>query len=325
MVDPDPFHQTASTTAARLADEGEPLWWPTSSPCPKPIRAAVGAAAALLSLHVPVHAAFDVVGQGARPIALAGAFAAASNDPETVWYNPAGSAGATRVGIGLTHAQLYPGLDESPSVSGLSAQVPLLGGGAQAGLSLLAYEDWSEQVLVAGYGRSVHPRVAVGANVTSLSWQIGDLSRRAFSVDLGGQYEVGWVSHQAYVRVALTVGNLARANISASGHRAGRTPRSVVAAASVDMGRRRLLVDLQREGGISQMRAGYETRPEGWAGVHFRMGGNALTSQWDAGGLNAGLGHVWREWQFDYAYSYPLALTGFGGTHRVSVRWMQRP
>ena len=227
------------------------------------------------------------------------------------------------MGVGSTHALLYPGLDKSLSLNVLSAHFPLGRGGAQVGLSVLEYEDWSEQVLIGGYGWSIHPRVAVGGNVASMGWQVSDLSRRTFRIALGGAYEVGWVSHQAYVRLAVTVTNLTRANVAASRHRSGRTPLGGVVAASIDVGRQRLLLDLQREGRDNQIRVGYETRPQGWAGVQFRMGGNALVSQWDGGELDAGLGHAWREWQFDYAYSYPLTLDGFGGIHRVSVRWLQ--
>lgn len=288
------------------------------------IKTAVGAAATLLSGQLPAYAAFEVIGQGARAIALAGAFTAVEDDPETVWFNPAGSARVTSVGVGLTHAQLYPGLEESPGLNALSVHFPLSGGGAQLGLSLLSHRDWSEQILVAGYGRPLHPRVAVGGNVSSMGWQIGGLSRRTLRVDIGGAYEVGWVSSRAYVRLGLKLSNLTRANIAASGHRSGRTPVGGVVALSIDLEHQRLLLDLQRQGENYQLRTGYETRPEGWAGFQFRMGGSGLVFHRDSGELDVGLGHVWREWLFDYAYSYPLTLGGFGGIHWVSVRWQQQ-
>ena len=279
--------------------------------------------AALVTWSPPAYAAFEIIGRGARSTALAGAFTAVGDDPESVWFNPAGSARVTEVGVGSTHALLYPGLDHSPSLNALAAHFPLFGGGAQLGLSLLGYEDWSEQVLIAGYGRSLHPRVAAGANLTSMGWQIGDLARRTLRIDLGGTYEVGWVLPQAYMRLALTLTNLTRANIAASGNRAGRTPLGGAVAASIDLGRQRVLLDLQREGGDNQICVGYETRPEGWAGVQLRMGGSALVSHLDSGEVDAGLGHIWKRWQLDYAYSYPLKLSGFGGIHRVSVRWLR--
>ena len=279
--------------------------------------------AVLCSGPPSARAAFEIAGGGARSTALAGAFTAVGDDPESVWFNPAGSARVSGMGFASTHALLYPQLDDGPSLTVLSAHFPLRGGSLQTGISLLGNDEWSEQVFIAGYGRSLHPRIALGGQVASLGWQSGDLSRRTLRIDLGTAYEWGWISHQAYVRLALTLGNLNRANIAASGHGAGRSPLKGVIAASVDMQHQRLLVDLLRQGGDSELRLGYETRPEGWAGIEFRTGGSLLVSHWDHGELDAGLGHAWRDWHFDYAYSYPLTLGGFGGTHRLGVRWLQ--
>jgi hypothetical protein len=238
-------------------------------------------------------------------------------------FNPAGSARVQKKGVGTTHALLYPGLDESPTLNALAANFPLRGGGAQVGLSVLGFEDWSEQVLVAGYGRPLHPRVSVGASIASRDWQVGRLSRRAWGLDLGGVYEAGWVLPRAYVRLALVLKNLNRPNLSAAGHGAGRTPVGVVAGASIEDAHQRILLDLERDGDYTRIRVGYENRPAGWGGTRFRLGADALFAPWENREMDVGLGHNWRQWHFDYAYSYPLRLEGLGGIHRVSIRWMQ--
>ena len=46
--------------------------------------------------------------------------------------------------------------------------------------------------------------------------------------------------------------------------------------------------------------------------------------KWEGRELDAGLGYGWKEWQFDYAYTYPLKLSGLGGTHWISLGF-QRP
>jgi hypothetical protein len=272
---------------------------------------------------LPVHAAFEITGEGARSTALAGAFTAMSADPESVWFNPAGSARVQKKGVGTTHAVLYPGLEESPSLNALAANFPLRGGGAQVGLSVLGFENWSEQVLVAGYGRPLHARVAVGASIASRGWQVGRLSRRTWGLDLGGVYEVGWVLPRAYMRLALVLKNLNRPNVSAAGHRAGRIPVGIVAGALIEDAHQRILLDLARERDYTRLRIGYETRPDGWGGLKFRLGADALFDPWENREMNAGLGHNWQQWHFDYAYSYPLRLEGLGGIHRVSIRWVQ--
>ena len=99
------------------------MWWRTS--------------VLLLVLVSPVGAAFEFSGRGAQSTALGGAFAASIRTAEAVWYNPAGNAQQQKWQAGTTHALLYPGLDQSPALNGLSVTGPLQGGGFQLGLSFL--------------------------------------------------------------------------------------------------------------------------------------------------------------------------------------------
>ena len=132
-----------------------------------------------------------------------------------------------------------------------------------------------------------------------------------------------WVLPRAYMRLALVLKNLNRPNVSAAGHGAGRTLVGIVAGASIEDAHQRILVDLERDGDYTRIRVGYENRPAGWGGTRFRLGADALFAPWENREMDVGLGHNWRQWHFDYAYSYPLRLEGLGGIHRVSIRWMQ--
>ena len=277
----------------------------------------------LFCWSAPLYAVFEITGEGARSSALGGAFTAISADPEAVWFNPAASARLLNKGFGTTHVLLYPGLEESPSLNGLAANFPLRGGGAQVGISVLGFEDWSEQVLVIGYGRPLHPRASIGASIASKGWQIGRLSRRIIGLDLGALYEVGWVLPRAYMRLALVLKNLSRPNLSAAGHEAGRTALEAVAGISIEGETQRGLLDLAREGYYNRIKVGYETRPDGWGGLELRLGAEALLGPWENREMDVGWGHNWQEWHFDYAYSYPMQLEGLGGIHRVSIRWLQ--
>lgn len=272
----------------------------------------------------PAQAAFEWMGGGAQAFALAGAFVAARGSAEGIWFNPASSSQTRRFQVSSTHARLYPGLDEGLSLSALSAVLPLGRGAFQAGLSSLGFDEWREQVAVLGYGRQLHPRLGIGGSLRSQGWEASGLSRRTWSWDLGGVYEAGWIHPQVYLRLGVVGRNLNAANVAAGGQAAGRTPRLLVLAASLDWGTQTLLIDCERRGGRTQVRVGGESRAASLAGMVFRMGGSALVDEWEGRELDVGLGHTWRGWHFDYAYSYSLRLTGLGGIHWFSVgyqRW----
>ncbi|NKB68672.1 MAG: hypothetical protein GKR89_16535 [Candidatus Latescibacteria bacterium] len=272
----------------------------------------------------PAQAAFEFVGQGARSTALGGAYVAAVQTAEAVWYNPAGNARADQWLAGTTHLRLYPNVDRSPSLNALNGAGPLWGGGLQAGLSLLGAPGWREEVATLAYGRALHPRIALGGGLNTKAWKAGNLSRRVWSVDLGALYEVGWIHPLVYLRLGLVGRNLTRPNIAVGGQDAGQTPRAVVLAAAFVLAEQEFLVDLERSGGRTALRAGYETRTVSLAGARFRFGGSAMGPNWSNKELDVGLGHDWKQWHFDYAYTYSLHLTELGGGHRLSVGYRTR-
>ena len=272
----------------------------------------------------PGEAAFEITGLGAQSTALGRAFAAGVKTTEAVWFNPAGNARLEKWRGGSTHALLYPELNQSPTLNSLVVAGPCGGGGLQAGFSFLSAEGWSEQVAILGYGRGLHPRVALGGDLRTSAWKADDLSHRAWSLDLGGTYEVGFVHPRVYVRLGLVARNLTRANIAAGNQAAGETPRGLVLAASIRLENQQMLVDIERSDGQTEVRVGYETITISLNGARFRMGGSALGPGWAGKELNAGIGHNWKQWHFDYAYSHSLQLSGLGGMHRLSLGYRQR-
>lgn len=267
-------------------------------------------------------AAFEVSGSGARVAALGGAFGAGVDAAEGVWSNPAGNARVHKWRVGTTHVLLYPGLDESPALSALAASSPLAGGGLQLGISALAAQDWQEQVAVVGYGRGVHPRLALGLDARTGGWKTTGLSHRSWSLDAGGIYEVGWVHPRLYVRLGLVLRELRRAELASEGR--AEAPRGFTLAASFTTGQQQLVVDVERRSGQQWVRAGCETPLSTLGGMRFRVGGSASSGDWKSGDLSVGIGHHWRQWHFDFAYTYPLGPgTGLGGVHRLSLGYRQ--
>ena len=286
------------------------MWWRTS--------------VLLLALVSPGGAAFEFAAQGAQSTALGGAFAARTQAAEAVWYNPAGNAQQRGWQAGTTHALLYPGLEQSPVLNGLSVTGPLQGGGLQLGLSLLGADGWREEVVALGYGRPLHRRFAVGGGLRTSAWKAGDLSHRAWHLDVGVTWEVGFIHPRAYLRLALVAKDVNGANIAAGGQAAGQEKPALVAAALLNWAGQEILLDVERRDGRVEFRAGYETRTVSLNGARFRMGAAAVGAGFDDRELNVGLGHNYKQWYFDYAYSYPLHLSSYGGVHRFSVGFRQR-
>jgi hypothetical protein len=266
------------------------------------------------------HAAFEVGGHGARTTALGGAFGAGVDAAEGIWTNPAANARNAQWQVNTTHVLLYPGLEDSPSLNGLAVVAPLAGGGLGAGFSALGAEDWDEQVEVVGYGRALHPRLALGTDLRTGGWKTPGWSHRAWSVDLGAVYEVGWIHPRHYLRLGWVGRDLVRTSQAAGGQEAAKAPRVLILGVSLGNKAEQLLIDVERRAGQTQLRGGYESTLPGTGGMKLRLGGNAFTSDWNGGELSAGLGHRWREWSFDFSYTYPLGASGaFGGVHRLSL------
>lgn len=272
-----------------------------------------------------VQGAFEVTGSGARTAGLGGAFGAGVDAAEGIWINPAANARNPRWQAGTTHVLLYPGLADSPSLDALALVAPVAGGGLQVGFSALGSEDWEEQLGVIGYGRAIDPRLALGGDVRSGGWQTEGLSHRAWSADLGGVYEVGWLRSRHYLRLGLVLRDWWRSSLAAGGQAEAKPPRAYILAASLGTGTQQVLVDVERRAGRTQLRAGVEDTVHDLAGIQLRVGGSAFTSAWDSGDLNVGLGHGWRGWHLDFSYTYPLSPTGaLGGVHRLSLNY-RRP
>lgn len=269
--------------------------------------------------------AFEVSGSGARTVALGGAFGAGVDAAEGIWINPAANARGARWQAGTTHVLLYPGLEDSPSLNALALVAPVAGGGLQVGFSALGAEDWEEQVGVVGYGRVLHPRLALGVDVRSGGWQTEGLSHRAWSADVGGIYEAGWIHSRHYLRLGWVMRDLWRSSQAAGGQAGAKPPRAFTLGASLGGEAQQVLVDVERRAGRTQLRAGYESTLSGTGGMHLRLGGSTFSSDWKGGELSGGIGHRWRGWRLDFSYTYPLGPSGvWGGMHRLSLGY-RRP
>lgn len=114
---------------------------------------------ALTLAAVPARAAFEQIGAGARPIGMASAFTAVSDDAHAVHYNPAGLAQIRRGELTAGYGKLYAGLKDSSNIGSgfVGAAQPLKQGRwgvTGLGWTSLSLEGaYREDAVSLGYGR----------------------------------------------------------------------------------------------------------------------------------------------------------------------------
>ena len=277
----------------------------------------------MLACSSPIHSAFEFTGTGARASALGGAQTAATGTADGIWFNPASNALRDTWQIGTAHALLYPGLDEPPTLHGLTAALPLSGrlgkNRVQVGLSFLSARNWDEQVTALGLSRPLHPRMAVGLALRSSAWSTVGLSHRAWDMNVGATYEVGWVHPEAYLRLAGVMENLRGSNRSSSGKKAGRSQRKFTIGASLELQGSVFYLDWENVDDRFETRFGLDSGSGPGGDIRIRAGASAVSFPWAGKEVTAGLGHRSGRWNYDYAYAYPLEATGLGGIHRFSL------
>ena len=69
-----------------------------------------------LSMISPLHAAFEELGAGARPLAMGSAFTAIADDPHAIHYNPAGLAQIRKGELTAGYGRLYLGLKDKSNI-----------------------------------------------------------------------------------------------------------------------------------------------------------------------------------------------------------------
>ena len=249
---------------------------------------------------------------------------AAAENVDGLWFNPAVNAKLTTWQVVTSHALLYPGLNDAPTLhsTGVNYPVPsgpLMGWTWQVAMSFLNARHWEEQIALLGCSRQVHPRLATGVALQTNAWKTVGLSHRVWDLNLGGLYEVGWIHPEVYLRLSGVVGNLHRANLSSSGKKAGLSDRVLTLGANIEVQETFIYLDWGYSSGRGEMRVGMDSGVGPTGGLRLRLGAVALSSPREGKEIDVGLGHQYGPWRYDYSFTYPVEVTGLGGIHRFSL------
>jgi long-subunit fatty acid transport protein len=274
---------------------------------------------------------FELAGQGARPVGLGEVFMLSSADASGYWYNPAGLAGIEKTQATLSYGGLQSNYDLPNYLVNLTNP---LGGRSGIGLGVFASTaDGANQIVVSGaYGLALGERLALGANVKVMRWQIEgqadpysgigavdeDFSKMTFGIDASGTFKLGNVLGLENTTIGGYARNINNPNISESGDDTGALAPEIGGGLS---GKINNFVGEVNAGILDEgmiFRGGIETIV---SELSIRGGGVLETSSLDENenrtGFSLGLGYTFRQVVFDYAFNYLLNLEE--GRHFVTL------
>jgi len=283
----------------------------------------------ILILASQVEAGFEVLGKGARPAAMGEAFTALADDPNAIWYNPAGlSLIKESQALGM-YARLFPGLDTDKLHSGLVAYVqPLVRGLGSVGFgwTWLKADVYSENVLSLCYAFTLKERLSLGAGVKFLRWSADpypgepqDLSKSGLSLDIGVMVNIGKIFNYGALRAGGTIQNLNQPNLSKAGLDEGKLPSTLRVGLLFDTKDYSVEADVVRYRGQVKFLVGMEYKLTTPVDLRLRAGAIQAGGDFESGEYDAGFGITVKGVIIDYSYLHPIQIKQVGGSHRFSI------
>jgi hypothetical protein len=304
--------------------------------------------AGMIFLFSPLHAAFQDIDWGARPVGMGGAFTAIADDANAPLYNPAGLVQVQWNEVSAMYAQLFTGVDlnagqdtihlDQSYLAYVAKPISHIGSLGLSWSSFAATHLYREDTLTLTYARNAGDFIpvlgnslAAGVNLKYLRRGItldslttndpvfsnGDTAS-AVTFDAGLLYKPedgaleGW-------RLGLAGQNLTDPNVGFGGGAPDdvpRTWRAGLAYQSKDIAWLVPSMDVTRRDGITQVQGGFES----WLfqdTLGLRAGGNQQeastgVSYYYAANKKYGL-------RLDYALTLPFYVEGTSGSHRLAL------
>ncbi len=300
-----------------------------------------------VALPTVSQAAFQDSGWGARPVGMAGAFSAISDDTNASLYNPAGLVQVQWNEASAMYAQLFTGLTlysgqdtthlDQNYLAFASKPIPHFGSWGFSWARFAATNLYSEDTYTFSYARvlgdffpSLDGDYAVGVNLKYLQHKVtldslsandpvftqGSTSAGAFTADLGALYKP---DHGALagLRISAVVQNITRPDVGFQA--TDRVPMKYTLGTAYQSKQMPWLVpdiDFTYRDGITEVLAGAES----WLfndALGLRTGVNrdqaaAGISYYQAIGQKTGF-------RLDYGFTVPFFVEGTSGSHRIAL------
>lgn len=285
----------------------------------------------LLALPLPALAGsagadpfnFLFLDANARAVGLSGAYTARATDVNALLYNPAGLARVRRNQATFMHNQYFQDITQEylgfASAAGWGASFNYLSFGDIPNTTIsnhtgsgLGSFGVSDMALSAGYGYGLTDDLAVGAGVKLVREAVDDVSGQGFGLDIGALYSMPMIDGLTLGGALQNMGpkvkfESAEENLPMNLRLGAAYAFELLgqeSSVSLDLTKERsedVLTSLGVETVIAQaypVRLGYNTRNN------------------DGPGITAGLGYLYKNLSFDYAFA---PFKELGAAHRLSV------
>ncbi len=277
----------------------------------------------------------------ARAVTLGGSLIAIQDDPNALFFNPAGIGSLTSFSLSTSYTNLFPGIsgDQLSYLSGSAVANLGLIGNVGLGLKAFRSNSWKEGELVGTYAQSLFDIVTVGGSVKLLYWSSGapagrlavpedGLSKTTLSFDAGLQAKFTDILPENDVVLGASVQDITRPSIAANGSSDGKLDLAASFGAAYVSRALDYIVQAQylTAGDMSRFAIGVEivaargTFLGQEASFSVRLGGNTALEPVRQGDLFGGVGIEVSGLRLDYAYGQPTRLQEVGGTHHVTFR-----
>ncbi|MBI3578934.1 MAG: hypothetical protein HY276_03365 [Ignavibacteriales bacterium] len=296
----------------------------------------------LLLYGVVVAGGFSKLPSSARAVALGGSLVSFADDPNLVFYNPAGIASLKTLSIGSSYTQLFTGVSDDNLGYVTASAVANLGfvGNLGVGIKSFSSNYWKENELVGSYAQQLFDFLSVGGSVKLLQWSSPapsgrlavpeeGLSNVTLAFDIGAQSQITDIFPENDLRVGIFFGNLNRPSIAKNASPDAKLDLTMVAGATYisrvyDYA---VTFHFKAEGEVKRLGIGTEIIAVKTSllgepiQMLLRVGGGAAPSPAKQGDINGGFGVTVAGFTFDYAFAYQTELLYISGSHYLSLRY----
>lgn len=266
---------------------------------------------------------FLLLDANSRAVALSGAYTALAADANALLYNPAGLGRISANQATFMHNEYFQGITQeyvafaSPKGWGVNfnyldfgdVKNTTLSNQTGAGLGSVGVTDLA---ISAGYGRALTANLAAGAGLKFIKETIDDVTGQGLALDLGLMYTAPMVKGLTLAAAAQNLGPTVRFQKDEE-----KLPLNLRAGAAYAFTAAGLPVtfeaDLTKERSQNVL-AAFGLEAVVAKSFPVRLGYNGRTD--DGPGITAGLGYLYRNFSFDYAFA---PFKKLGAAHRLSV------
>ena len=285
---------------------------------------------------------FSKLPVSARAVTLGGSLVSFSDDPNVLFYNPAGIAPLRSLSLSTSYTRLFPGItdDRLSYISGAAVANLGFAGNLGVGIRSFSSNTWKESELVGSYAQQFFDFLSIGGSAKLLYWSTpppagflavpeDGLSQATLSFDVGAQSTIRDIVPDNDIQFGIYFGDITRPSIAKNGSGDGKLDlRMAVGADYVSRVYDYIITvhytvagDTRRIGIGGEFIALKTSLLDEPVELTLRAGGGGIQASGHQADINGGLGLRVAGFWFDYAFAYQTQLLNIDGTHHLTLRY----